>query len=61
MDMKASEGRVVIGEPLVSSAGGGGDGVHTLIVSPRESRNYKSYSKGALEMKTHKWRDLNER
>ena len=34
--MKISEGRVVIGEPLVFSAGRGGDGVHTLIVSPEE-------------------------
>ena len=32
-EMKANEGRVEIGEPLVSSACEGGDGVHTMIVS----------------------------
>ena len=37
MELKASEGWVVIDEPVVSSAGGGRDGVQTL--SPEE--NYK--------------------
>ena len=37
MELKASEGWMMIDEPVVSSAGGGGDGVQTL--SPEE--NYK--------------------
>ena len=39
MELKASEGWVVIGEPVVSSAGGGGDGVQTL--SPEENYERK--------------------